>query len=87
MSDLNLPRRAQNRAMRTDFAEARAHSVIRRHVLKLSHLTDKGRLHCRCADVTGTTAHLHSCSYNEVLRVLGTNQGRAPGALEDQPSP
>lgn len=87
MSDVSLPRRAQNRSIRADFVEAKAAGLLRRHVLKPGHIADRSRLHCRCAEITGTTAHLHSCSYSEVLRTLGTNQRRTSGALEYPPPP
>jgi hypothetical protein len=83
MSDLSLPRRAQNRETRTDFVEASASGLLRRHVIKLEHIAEQRRLHCRCAEITGTTAHLHSCSYAAVLRTIDTNeQRRKPGAPE-----
>lgn len=85
MSDLSLPRRAQNRENLGDFVEARASGLLRRHVLKLAHLAEQSRLHCRCAEITGTTAHLHSCSYGQVLRAIGRNQLRKPGAPETPP--
>ncbi|MTD56774.1 hypothetical protein [Amycolatopsis pithecellobii] len=63
-----MDRRAQNRLIRHEFEEARAHGLKQRHAMKLRHLTEAGaRQDCRCEE---RSVHRHRCSYDDVIGLL-----------------